>query len=275
MVEDQGDYPQKTPKVLYKYRSLAGKQNKLHVRDILLKNEIYLSSPDSFNDPFDCSPAFCPTFTREGAYALARRALSGEHPKWDEKKLDSEARKFVSQVRNADMAVVAEELRHAYVNLRKVIATYCVSANPRSALMWSHYADSHKGVCLGFDANVDIFAKAQRVSYSSTRSAVDPVHDSNREGLSKSLLLKAYDWRYEREWRYIDFRRLPGIHRLPENALCEVVLGARISASDEGYILEWIADMKVEPRIVRAVISHDHFRVDLTPHHELAWWTRD
>ena len=38
------------PKIVYKYRDW---NNHLHKR-ILLYNEVYLSPPDDFNDPFDC-----------------------------------------------------------------------------------------------------------------------------------------------------------------------------------------------------------------------------
>ena len=38
------------PKIIYKYRSW---DNELH-RNILLKNEVYMSPPKDFNDPFDC-----------------------------------------------------------------------------------------------------------------------------------------------------------------------------------------------------------------------------
>jgi hypothetical protein len=31
------------------------------------------------------------------------------------------------------------------------VGIYCVSTNYDDVLMWSHYADSHKGICLEFD----------------------------------------------------------------------------------------------------------------------------
>ena len=44
------NYAENYPKIIYKYRSWA---NEYH-RNILLKNQVYLSSPIEFNDPFDC-----------------------------------------------------------------------------------------------------------------------------------------------------------------------------------------------------------------------------
>jgi hypothetical protein len=57
------------PSVLYKYRSLAGKDRE-YVRATILGGTIRLTNPSSFNDPFDCAPAFSPQITPDGAYAL-------------------------------------------------------------------------------------------------------------------------------------------------------------------------------------------------------------
>ena len=49
----------KTPKVLYKYRMWQDPSKKeQYQRKILTDNEIYLSSAEQFNDPFDCSLPF-------------------------------------------------------------------------------------------------------------------------------------------------------------------------------------------------------------------------
>ena len=36
------------------------------------------------------------------------------------------------------------------------IGICCFSFNPKSILMWSHYTNNHKGVCLKFDYKQDI-----------------------------------------------------------------------------------------------------------------------
>jgi hypothetical protein len=40
----------KIPKIIYKYRNWSDK----HHKNVLKKNELYMSSPEEFNDPFDC-----------------------------------------------------------------------------------------------------------------------------------------------------------------------------------------------------------------------------
>jgi hypothetical protein len=253
------------PGIFYKYRSLSGK-NREHVRETIIDNTIYLASPSSFNDPFDCAPAFSPSLTPDGAYALARRYLSRQHPKWAEEKLELAAEQFVAQTCGADMAVVAQGLRDGYEQVRDWLALYCVSETCASALMWSHYADSHRGICIGFDSGVDIFAKAQPVTYSHVRHTVDPVHDSDEQRLANSLLLKSADWKYEKEWRYIDFQTLPGKYQLNSPAILQVVLGARISVLDESRVVGWIEQLEHKPELLRASISPNFFKVDLAPY---------
>jgi hypothetical protein len=253
------------PGVFYKYRSLSGKDRR-YVRDTIIGNTIYLASPNSFNDPFDCAPAFSPSFTSDGAYALARRYLSRQHPKWDEAKLDLAAKQFAAQTRGADMALVAQGLRDGYDLVRDWLALYCVSGTCASAMMWSHYADSHRGICIGFDSGMDIFAKAQPVTYSHVRHTVDPVHDSNEQRLANSLLLKSADWKYEKEWRYIDFEVGPGKYQLTGPVIRGVVLGARISMLDQSRVIEWIEQLVNKPKLLRAEISPNFFKVDVVPY---------
>lgn len=253
------------PSIFYKYRSLIGKSRE-HVRDTIINNTVYLATPASFNDPFDCAPAFSPSLTPEGAYALASRSLAREHPRWDEEKLDLAAKEFVEQTRRADMALVAQGLREGYETVRDWLALYCVSGTCSSALMWSHYADAHSGICIGFDSGVDIFAKAQPVIYSHVRHTVDPVHDSNEQRLANSLLLKSADWKYEKEWRYIDFEAGPGRRQLNGSAIREIILGARMSRPDEDRVLEWASQLGCKPSIFRASISPNFFKVDIQPY---------
>jgi len=253
------------PSVFYKYRSLSGKSRD-HVRDAILNNNIHLADPASFNDPFDCAPAFSPTFTAEGAHALARRYLARQHPRWSEEKLEAAATSFAAQTKHADMAILAQGLRDGYDTVRHWLALYCVSGTCTSALMWAHYADSHRGICMGFASDKDIFAKAQAVTYSKVRYTVDPMHDSDEQRSVNSLLLKSADWGYEQEWRYIDFESGPGKYQLVEPALREIVLGARISPQDEYRVMNWIDRLEHPPTVLRATVSPHHFKVDIHPY---------
>src|SRR5271156_4149739 len=65
--------------------------------------------------------------------------------------------------------------------------------------MWGHYASSHTGICLEFDASCAPFARARKVKYLSAYPAYDVLANNNYE----SLFTKSADWFYEAEWRLI------------------------------------------------------------------------
>ena len=48
----------KYPRFLYKFRRLQTADDMNHLREIIVRSELWLSSPDNFNDPFDMCVKF-------------------------------------------------------------------------------------------------------------------------------------------------------------------------------------------------------------------------
>ena len=69
-------------------------------------------------------------------------------------------------------------------------------------VIWSHYAENHKGICLGFDVSKNF---AFKVLYPPTREhipSISEIVDTNdSEVLKKMSLTKYAHWEYENEWR--------------------------------------------------------------------------
>ena len=95
------------------------------------------------------------------------------------------------------MAAYREEFNKKYGLL-------CFCRKIESPLLWSHYADKHRGICLGFDISDDA---AMSVQYSQDRIVVefeenDPSKGRISEGSIRALLATKYEqWRYEDEVR--------------------------------------------------------------------------
>ena len=72
----------------------------------------------------------------------------------------------------------------------------CFCPEWNNPVLWSHYADSHRGMCLGFEIEGSIL---QPVRYVRTRPdlTIPPTDETARQ----LLLTKYWDWRYEKEWR--------------------------------------------------------------------------
>ena len=85
-------------------------------------------------------------------------------------------------------------------------------------LMWSHYADQHKGVCIEYDFADSGFSSLRPVEYTDERSLKasqllsisDPMGEHNLVK-QKLFYTKAPQWAYEREWR--DVRKAHGTVR--------------------------------------------------------------
>jgi hypothetical protein len=124
----------------------------------------------------------------------------------------------------------------------------CFSRRWHNPLLWSHYADKHRGVCLGFDV---VYDGLVRVSYVRDR-LTDPFRgvpvsrlseampQEQLEGLIRRVLsTKFRDWRYEQEQRlFVNLdsttRTKTGLYFYdlsPQVQLREIILGSRCGAS--------------------------------------------
>jgi len=73
----------------------------------------------------------------------------------------------------------------------------CFSKSWRHPMLWSHYADKHRGVCLGFDVNAE---KLEHVSYVNSRFP-KPHNPMSETFVQKLLYTKFAHWSYEDEYR--------------------------------------------------------------------------
>ncbi len=100
------------------------------------------------------------------------------------------------------------DLRKAILKTKKTLAKnrglLCFSKNWSNPVQWAHYADKHKGVCLGFDIPDNNLVP---VTYSSKRLIQEAQQIISGGAIDEALMLrllttKFYHWHYERELRY-------------------------------------------------------------------------
>jgi hypothetical protein len=83
-------------------------------------------------------------------------------------------------------------------DMAKRYGVLCFSEDKTDLLQWAHYADRHKGVCLGFDVSGSE-AKFGRVQYVAQRFPFpEPLDEAF---MWKLLSTKSEAWKYEKEWR--------------------------------------------------------------------------
>jgi hypothetical protein len=99
--------------------------------------------------------------------------------------------------------ITREAVRAHKRQLESAMGLLCFSANWSSPPLWSHYADKHRGLCLGFDVPRE---HVLAVSYSKSRlqnQAKKILQSSDIDDPLRDLLVctKFSDWSYEREYR--------------------------------------------------------------------------
>lgn len=141
------------------------------------------------------------------------------------------------------------------------VGVLCLSETYESILMWSHYADSHRGICLVYDTNHEFFAPAQPVLYQEQRPRVDPLKHTNEQMLDNAIFTKSNAWAYEKEWRILHYQQGVGERQLPIASLKAIVLGVSLSGSDRQLVTAWAKASPARPAVVRAFLSPDRFEI--------------
>lgn len=165
---------------------------------------------------------------------------------------------------------------------------YSMSEDPSNILMWPHYADSHRGICLEFrtDAwpfNFNLWPVVYSNEYPLVGSVVNNVEDTMRS----FLLTKAANWSYEKEWRVLmrrfnpiadekiiahepdEMKRLwrlqfgPGHYKFSKDNLTAVIFGIRTTDVDKQKVLSWIHAGDMTPRLLQATLNRTRFQIDI------------
>ena len=144
------------------------------------------------------------------------------------------------------------DLRLKFLNRIKIA---CFSLIYNEILMWSHYANEHKGVCLLFDKKILInsdslekenfeidYIDEKKVLYEKRDNLkinfeYDEVLQAEVENFDEIVFKKLDCWKYEKEYRILamerSYKASDGINiNFNKNALCGVIFGEKCSFAD-------------------------------------------
>ena len=222
----------KVPKRLYKYRRLNNR-----TLDMILNDEVYFADPSAFNDPLDTRPSLEADVETNKLEDILRglverrtnaelnaaaKSLRYRNPRTikhirqqSQRRADQRVREiaFYSSVAIHDSAESRRDLLRGDIEseLFRQFDRGIVSFAERSTcpLMWSHYGDQHRGVCIGYTVPARAIVDIHKVKYRGSRlvragSVVAMLEgcEAARHDVDEAVLLrKAGSWRYEREWR--------------------------------------------------------------------------
>lgn len=261
--------PDKLSPVLYKYRNWKDDNHK----NMLRQNEVYMSPPGKLNDPFDCRIyenhlKFVNTEKRKEEYIL--KSLK-EHSDYFIKKniSETEAREILTERLKDTLhyQVRSEVLRNEFDD--KHYGILCLSENWESILMWTHYADDHKGYCIGFEQKwiclPSLFGKVKRVNYSEEYPEIDPLN-KDKNSWELQYFHKSLDWKYESEVRALNLfseentENQSRIVVLENKYIKEIVLGLNTSETDKKEIIAIAKDKNID--IYQTMKAEFEFKIE-------------
>lgn len=255
---------EQTPSKFYKYRSVSGEAAHWVERSIL-HNEVFFAPASAFNDPFELKPVFSLDASRERQREDFIRLSKKYDPGLTEQEHEAEADRVMATSmapENINLTRSAIQELHSRA-ITESVGIYCVSTKNYDILMWSHYADSHRGICLEFEGLSTFMAHAQQVHYSAERFPINPYNDSQDAMMSKALLTKSEHWSYEAEWRLCRYQGGPGVVKFHPENLTGIIIGALAPRTTIDMVRGWIRERTLPVTLYCMAVSNQTFELEL------------
>jgi len=245
--------------MLYKYRNIGDLNKNILDTNLLslIKNgEIYFSSPDDFNDPFDCKATFnLNASDKELLMYMLRANISRKN-----------AIQMIQKIGTKNIQNIAiDKILNTKENNLKV---FCLTENYKNLLMWSHYGQQHFGVCVGINTypyegkyNIRIqgeqivpineqypinFLPVLKVMYPNDRPKSISITEIPNTKFDQFIFNKSIDWKYEDEYRIVistQYLKKNPI-KIKRSEIKEIIFGLRTPETLINEVMEITKDIK-------------------------------
>lgn len=184
---------QNIPSKLYRFEKYE--KNRI---DTLLRNSIYVSHPDNFDDPYDAKGYYWNEIDLQRCF--------------DGKTRDVPVKKYVKEIKK----IVQDWFKNCWIG--------CFTEDMNNFPLWYYYADKYTGFCVEYDFSClpqhNLFQqRLQPVIYLkqkfnltlSLEAVCDPEKVINNEPVPSywlhmiGNLIKNESWEFEKEWRYVSY----------------------------------------------------------------------
>jgi hypothetical protein len=202
---------------------------------MFINRELYFAKPEELNDPFDCQ------LRLPDSIAEAKKIVEIDN----------------TVTLNLLIALIQKTNEIESIFNNKGILS--LSRTCRSVLMWTHYADEHKGLCIGFRQFGDIpisegnnreveicFCKyypknpiREKLIKMITNNKLETLEELRDYCISIMPITKHSPWKYEREVRAV--RKKSGVERFHPQEVVEIIFGARMSNEDKQTVLNMLS----------------------------------
>lgn len=271
------------PRYLYRYVSLPQEGDKefnnkfTRLKHLLIESKVYMVCPIWFNDPFDCKVRLSSRgvrryhveqlvdYTAQRA-GLSRKDRQRRKARWlSEWESDST---LIDRVLKMTEEIALDTSTH--------IGMLSLSESPDNILMWSHYADGHRGLCIKCDVSQfpEVDDKLHKVNYEEEYPRVTEYlhamkHGDNEAAMRLLFTRKSKHWKYEDEWRYIRFFA-DGMEEIasqpvsfPLDAITGVIFGCAMRKRDRELVEAWLRERSCSVETYEAVKHGDRYELTI------------
>lgn len=281
---------------LYRYRTV----NEHTVRE-LIRDELVVSSLDTFNDPFDTTVSHHSIDCQKELVGLKlvdeafKKQYGTEH--------------FSSKEYKDALNMLYEDKFSVFIeNFKKCILVGCFSRIPDNPVMWAHYSNQRKGFVIGYDsAFINNLIKDEKKDeqsvllpvnydgkvYDATNLIIDSINCNtniidgqinmdekaaqtsfnhsmlnSKDDVIKAFLTKTNQWKYEEEVRIIkaDLQSKGNTHR--SIGKCKpscIILGDKMQLRDRYLLLSIAYNKEITVYEIRTSFIKDTFGFRINP----------
>lgn len=198
---------------LYKYTSREAMLN------IVESHSLWARPLDGFNDPFECLPAYKDDYVEDLIISGLEKSenLKGifqdiskveevfTSPAQLRTRLRTDAaykKRVISNIRRVTKMTSLDIGMQARQKASTQFGLVCFSADPTNILMWSHYAEGHKGFVFCLDSDSEPW-RIEKVTYAKNRIVFNGVDGPTEEQVKELATTKYELWIYESEYRLL------------------------------------------------------------------------
>jgi hypothetical protein len=236
------------------------------VEDILIHRTIRFTQPSCLNDPFDCVPAIIEEHPHDAVQRSISRITKELHGRGLNKQEIEKFKwrqigKFASS-NNGLFQISKDAVRKNF----DTIGILSLSKTNHNILMWSHYANSHRGFVIEFDYSNEFFKQREndRLDCGILKDVIyeikRPVFDIPKKEVDKDVLfVKNENWSYEKEVRII--RELKNAFKSIPDPNGDIFLFTFDAAAIKSIIIGMNSrksDIEMIKKILKSDISYSH-----------------
>lgn len=222
---------------LYKYTPVSTRS-----LSIISTGKVWYAKPSSFNDPFDCGLDLCEDMSIDEKVQVLRVEMEREG--WSPEKVTQQLQNMFTEYGELNQidTLNIEKLTASIHQKRNDTGILSLSGTPESILMWSHYADQHRGICIEFTVPESI--SVHKVSYSQMppRFTLHDIYVKRNEECLSLFTTKHKHWQYEKEYRVILRGGGDILHNIP-GPITGVIFGLRTSPDDEALVRKMVTGL--------------------------------